>query len=105
VGSTQRGAAHLVRRLHMRLHGIEVADRGVGVIFVELGLVRFPWDGLRAVRLKIDRIFRFSLRELADFSRAGRVTARFAPSPSGGRTAGSNTRSAQRQNRGLAPRS
>ena len=36
VGSTQRCAAHLVRRLHMRLHGIEVADRGVGVIFVGL---------------------------------------------------------------------
>ena len=36
LGSTQRGAAHLVRRLHMRLHGIEVADRGVGVIFVGL---------------------------------------------------------------------
>jgi hypothetical protein len=36
VGSTQRRAAHLVRRLHMRLHGIEVADRGVGVIFVGL---------------------------------------------------------------------
>ena len=36
VGSTHRRAAHLVRRLHMRLHGIEVADRGVGVIFVGL---------------------------------------------------------------------
>jgi hypothetical protein len=36
VGSTQRCAAHLVRRLHMRLHGIEVADRGVGVILVGL---------------------------------------------------------------------
>src|SRR5918997_5932315 len=36
VGSRQRGAAHLVRRLHMRLHGIELADRGVGVIFVGL---------------------------------------------------------------------
>ena len=36
AGSTQRRAAHLVRRLHMRLHGIEVADRGVGVIFVGL---------------------------------------------------------------------
>jgi hypothetical protein len=36
VGSTQRRAAHLVRRLHMRLHGIEVADRGVGVILVGL---------------------------------------------------------------------
>jgi hypothetical protein len=36
VCSTQRCAAHLVRRLHMRLHGIEVADRGVGVILVGL---------------------------------------------------------------------
>ena len=36
VGSTHRRAAHLVRRLHVRLHGIEVADRGVGVIFVGL---------------------------------------------------------------------
>ena len=36
VGSTQRRAAHLLRRLHVRLHGIEVADGGVGVIFVGL---------------------------------------------------------------------
>jgi hypothetical protein len=36
VGATHRRAAHLVRRLHIRLQGIEVADRGVGVILVGL---------------------------------------------------------------------